>query len=347
MPPASEKKTPAPLSVRRLADLLGTSRSTVSRAFRGDASVRPELRARILAEAGRLGYEPDPLVSEVMTSFARRKPVDYRETVGVLWWPDRWAQSNIESSFANRLRAGLVAAVERHGCRLTHFVLREGGAAALARMLQARRIRGVLLTPPTEPGMAAPALDWAELSTVVIGRSLSAPSFHCVHHNHYAAMTRVLGRLRERGYRRPALVVLADLEERMQRAYTGAFLAHTAGPASHVVRMASRDRAGLEARLGEIEPDVVVADVEAWAAAWRRIPAAARPRGFVALDVERREGAVSGVHQNVERMAVWAADLLMQARFHNETGVPDEPVDLQTPGAWVEGETLPTMRAHG
>lgn len=343
MPSKGSNVSASPVSVRRLAEALGTSRSTVSRAFRGDASVRPELRERILAEAGRLGYRPDPLVSELMTNFARRRPIAYRETIGVLWWSERWAQAELaEPNYANRLRGGLERAAGRHGCRLTHFVLREGGAAALARTLRARGIRGVVLTPPSTPGTEAPALDWAELSAVAIGRSLSAPVFNSVHHNHYAAMVLALRRVREAGCLRPVLLVGTGLEERMQRAYTGAFLAHEPGPgaAERVLHMEARGPAALARRLRGLDADVVIADVEGWAEGLRALPAALRPKRLAVLDVARRDGAFAGIRQSVDRMAECAVDLLMQGRFHQETGVPAEPIDVQTPGAWVDGASM-------
>ena len=91
-------------------------------------------------------------------------------------------------------------------------------------------------------------------------------------------------------------------------------------------------------------PDVIIADVEEWLEPLRALPAALGRASLVVLDVSRRDGPVSGVHQNVERMAGAAIQLLMQARFHNETGVPIEPVSLQTPGEWIEGTTLGVVR---
>lgn len=341
---SSASGSSSPVSVRRIAAAVGTSRSTVSRAFRGDAAVSEELRERILAEAARRGYRPDPMVSELMTNFARRRPVAYRETLGALWWPERWAQSELATTnYANRLRAGLDRATARHGCRLTHFVLRPDGEAALARMLAARGIQGVILTPPSSPAADAPALDWSRLSTVVIGRSLRAPVFNSVHHNHYAAMVQVLRRVRERGCRKPVLLVGVGLEERMQRAYTGAFLAHEEAAGARVLHMDSFSSGALARRLRGLRPDVVIADVERWAETMAALPASARPPGLVVLDVAMRDGVLAGVYQNVERMAGCAVDLLMQGRFLRETGVPAEPIDVQTPGVWVDGASFPVV----
>lgn len=340
MPPAAPSENSPPISIRKLARLLGASRSTISRAFRDSASVRPELRERILAEAARHGYRPDPLVSELMTSFARRRPVGYRETLGVLWWPERWEQSEVPGTFANRVRIGLAGAAERHGCRLNPFVLRRGGAPALMRTLAARNIHGLVITSPSEPDQPAPALDWASLSTVVIGRSLPAPGFDRVHHNHYAAMVDALGRLKALGFRRPVLLADVGLEERMQRAYTGAFLAHGGGGPSHVLHLNSKDPAPLARKLKAISHDVIIADVDEWEDTIRALPPGLRDRGFVALDVRRSDGPVTGVYQNIEKISGCAIDLLLQRRLHNERGVPADPISMLISGAWVEGASL-------
>ena len=344
--PNPDQTDHAPISIRKLAGIVGASRSTISRAFRDDASVRPELRARIRAEAQKLGYRPDPLVSELMTSFARRQPVDYRETLGVLWWPDRWSQSELPGVFAHRVRAGMTLAAERHGCRLTHFVLQRGGARALTRTLAARGIHGLIITPPSEPDQAAPALDWSSLSTVVIGRSLPSPGFDRVHHGHHGAMIEALGRLAKLGYRRPVLLADIGLEERMQRAYTGAFLAHGGGAPSHVLHLNDKDPARLAKKLKTLDHDVVIADTEEWVEPIRALPPPSGGRPFLVLDAQRRHGPVSGVHQNLEKIAGCAVDLLMQRRLHHDCGVPEDPVSMLIPGAWVEGETLPRAGAR-
>lgn len=333
--------SPVPLSMRKLAALLGTSRSTVSRAFRDDASVSPELRARIRKAAAAQGYRPDPMVTELMTSFAQRRPVNYRETLGVLWWPDRWSQSAVAGSFAARLRAGLDAAAVRHGCKVSHFVVGRVSDAALGRTLRARGIQGVVITPPTAPDTPAPALDWTRLSVMVVGRSLPEASWNRVHQDHYAALVEVLHRLRARGFRRPVLLAQRNLEERMQRAYTAAFLAHEAGPPSHVIHAESRDALILARCLRGLDPDVLIADTEQWEAAVRALPGDFATRvGFVCLDVDAAAGPVSGIFQNASRMAEGAIDLLMQARLRHETGLLDEPLAVLTPGRWIEGVTL-------
>jgi len=331
--------------MRDVAAAANTSRMAVSRAFRPGAYIRPELRQRILEVAARMDYRPDSLVTKLMTSFAQRRPVHYRETLGILWWPERWADLASPESFAAKLHAGLDASAVQHGCRTDHFILGKTSTAALQRMLAARHIQGVILTPPATPDAAAPRLDWTKLSVMVVGSSLQKPAFNRVHQHHYSAMIDVVHRLREQGFRRPVLVVGSELEERMQRAYTAAFLAHEAGPPERILHLRSIEPAGLAKRLKHLRPDVVIIDIEARLPAIRRALGKGRRCTLVSLDVDRLDGDTPGIFQNPRRMAECAIDLLMQARLRHETGVPAEPMVILTPGVWVEGAGPAAARA--
>lgn len=54
----SEARVSMPITARDIAAACGTSISAVSRAFRADGAINPELRRRILDEAARRGYTP-------------------------------------------------------------------------------------------------------------------------------------------------------------------------------------------------------------------------------------------------------------------------------------------------
>jgi DNA-binding LacI/PurR family transcriptional regulator len=55
-------------TARDVANALGVSQSTVSRAFSEDASVKPGTRAAILRMAGSMGYKPNALARGLITS---------------------------------------------------------------------------------------------------------------------------------------------------------------------------------------------------------------------------------------------------------------------------------------
>lgn len=317
---------------------------TVSRAFKPDAPVKPELRARVLAVAKDLGYSPDRMVTELMTSFVKRRPVKYRETFAALWWPERWTLQNLSASFEAELRRGMEVCAARHGCSVEHFVLsEEQGGRALTRMFKARGIHGLILTPPALVERPPPALDWSEFCAVIIGTTLREPRLHRAQISHYTSMVQMLERVRKRGYQRPCLLVRAELDERMQRAYSAAFIAWETGGPDRLWRVASPQATGLATWIKKTKPDVVIADTDGWR---EQLPKQVKC-DFVSMAVEDPAGEISGDHQNYARVAESAVDLLVHARLRHETGVPAEPLTILTTGYWVEGDTLRRPRSAG
>ena len=75
----AEKPTQSNPTLKQIAAASGVSAMTVSRAFREGTSVRKDVRDRILQEAERLGYQPNPMLSALMSSLAGRKGAQYRD----------------------------------------------------------------------------------------------------------------------------------------------------------------------------------------------------------------------------------------------------------------------------
>lgn len=335
---ASNPKPDPMMSLRQVAEAAGVSRMTVSRAFRPEASMRPELRERVLAIARQLGYEPDRMVTELMTSFVKRRPIQFRETLAVLWWPERWSTSGGGFGFNADIRLGIEASAARHGCGIEHLVMTASqGGRALTRMLKARGIVGVVLTPQPAADTPPPNLDWDSFCAVTIGTSLRKPDLHRAQVGHYSTMVQVLDRLHARGHRRPCLLLRLDLEERMRRAYAAAFNVWEHGGDKRIWRSQGVGDPGVNKWLARLRPDVVIADTDQW---YQVLSEASRKVGFVSLAVDRPEGDISGNHQNIRRVAEGAVDLLMQARLRHELGEPVSPQVMLTSGAWIEGRTL-------
>lgn len=319
------------VSLRRIAELCGVSRMTVSRAFDPARSVRADLRERILEVAAREGYRPDRMVREVMTAFARNRKAGYRETLAALWW----TKGPPPPGYLAQVKAGLDAGAEFHGCRFDHFeVCTAAARRGLARVLRARGIRGLVVTPPmAEPDLSA-LLPWDQFTAVAIGSSLRSPALHRTQHSHHQGAARVMEEIMRRGYRRPALVVNRDFDRRAGRGATGAFLAWYPDAAERILFSEDFSVAALRRRLLALRPDVVVGDSEA------ARPVTPSGAGYVAMSVNDPRGDCAGIVQQAELLASAAVDLLMRSRWRGETGAPDEPMTLTTVGAWHEGGTL-------
>ena len=224
---SAPKKKKGTVYLKDVAEEAGVSRMTASRSFKEGTQVRPELRARVLAAADKLGYKPDQMISQIMGSFAGQRKVDYRETITVLWWPGLWESASMEEgSYNAKILRGLEASATLHGCKIENIPMpQDKPARVIDRMLTARNIQSVIITPPHHYDQTAPELNWDPLSVVSIGTTLHTPHFHRSKMSHYGSVVLPLEKINELGCRRPCLLVNSDLEQRMDRAYTAAFMA--------------------------------------------------------------------------------------------------------------------------
>ncbi|MDQ8206315.1 LacI family DNA-binding transcriptional regulator [Coraliomargarita sp. SDUM461003] len=329
------------ISLRHVAEAAGVSRMTVSRAFKQEASINPAVRKKILKIAKELGYTPDTMVSELMTSFASRRSISYQETFAALWWPERWEKAETGRGFDADIYQGLNEGAQLHGRAIDHLVLTpEMTPRVIMRMLLARNIQGVILTPPPSAGIKAPELEWDQLCTVIVGSSLREPKFHRAQPGHYIAIVQALETLQARGYTRPCLLLRSDLEERMLHAYTAAFLAW-GNPKEHIWSTDNPASTGLSHWIKRTKPDVIIADWEDW---FQLIKPEDRACGFISLAVRDPQSPISGIYENSIRMAKCAIDLLIRSRLTHELGQPSEPLLLLTSNTWIEGQSLPSRK---
>ena len=73
-----------PVTLQTVASSLGLTKTTVSVALRGRPGVSEAMRARIVAEAERLGYTPDPVAGELMAMVRSRRKNSTGETIAFI-----------------------------------------------------------------------------------------------------------------------------------------------------------------------------------------------------------------------------------------------------------------------
>ncbi len=310
---------------------------TVSRAFKKEASIKPEVRERILEAARRLGYEPDAMVSELMTSFASRRPVNYKETFAAIWWPERWDEVDLGQGYHTNMYRGLNEGAKLHGRKFDHIVMTKDMAPnVINRILRARNIQGVILTPPITANEKTPELDWENLSATIIGTALRHPNFHRAQASHYNVMVKALAMAHRHRYKRPCLLLHDDIDCRTNRAYTAAFMAwgHSR---KYIWKANSHLSNGLPKWLNTVKPDVIIADWEIW---YEYLPEEYQNCGFITLSLRSNDSPITGIYQNIANIAKCAVDLLVRSRIQHECGEPDDPVLMLTTGTWVHGTTL-------
>ncbi len=334
-------------TMRSLAAELGVSAMTVSRALSGRRKMDTALAERVRALALVRGYRTDPLVSGVMRSLKRKPQTRERPSLAFVWTSPR--------AHAEREEAGAKAEADRLGYHLeiVRPWLQGLEPCDVTRILWSKGVRGVLLAPNEGAPRPCYEMDRDGFAVVLLGSSLVNAGLPRVQSDHYQATETAMVRLRAAGYRRVAMVLDQNYNERTSRTISAAFLAysenHDALGLAHLIpaeRRGAERRAAFLAWLEEARADALLADVPQrleWLkdAGWR-VP---DDIGFATLTLQPEETDLAGVVHGMERVGAEALRLLDRMICNNEIGLHTEPTKLLVPGRWRNGPTI-AGRSH-
>lgn len=333
---------PPQSSLADIAAAAGVSVMAVSYALRGSTHVSAATRERILREAKRLGYRPDPLLTHLMSHVRSRRLRHTQANLGLIDLND--------DDYTRQLLQGVARRAAQLGFALDRVDVAPfaGNPAGLTRMLRARGITGLLLPPARVPSSLAGLLDWSQFATVAMSYSITEPRFHRVVPHHFHNATIVLRTLRDFGYRRPAFAFDGGVTVRANHAYAGAVAADAAvAGVPPLPPFVGGDRlTGLAGWMRLHQPDALVVTgtrlidtaliPELGATAVRRLGLAAMHR-----DPGR---PIAGIDQKVEVLGATAVDALVAQLHRQERGVPANPVVSMVEGTWVGGSSLRRAR---
>lgn len=329
-------------TLRQVAEKAGVSAMTVSRAFRPEASVDPQMRRRILDLARKLGYEPDPHVSSVMRAFVRRSRPDYRETLAFVG-----ERRPTPSSFGERAFDGARQRAENLGYRMEPFWMKEMHLtfARLKRVLRHRNIRGLLLCPfDSSPHMHV-RLDWHRYALVAVGSSLWKPRINRAQPHHYMGMILALRSIRRISHGKIAFLISNLLHARSQGAYVSSFLTNQAASPrdllGRIYRYTVWDPKRVLAWLKRVEPDVLLfAEPDNIPSLRKALTGSQKKIGIASLDVWENMADVAGIDQHSDIIGAQAVDVVLNEIRLGEWGVPKHPKTLMLEGSWRDGASL-------
>ena len=320
---------------------------TVSRALRGERHVADEVRERVRAAAAEMHWRPDPEISKLMTHMRRGRRAAAPPALAFVW------SEKVEkppSPWSRRLFEGALERARLHGYDLEEFQIGARGMTGrrLSDVLEARGIRGLVLSPLVSRSRGHVSLRWEKFSSVVIGLGYARPELHRVHHHHFHGMMTVLRMLKKQKVRRAGFYSESTVNERMFGAWAASFLTHHPLPAAQAARLLRLTRKpGREDFINwvlETRPEVVV-DSGLRCAEWlAALPADSRP-AHVTLNWDAHRPEVPGLDQQAEVLGAAAADLLVEQILCNERGVPRHPKLVMTAGVWQPTTTAAAPRA--
>lgn len=334
------------VSLKMIAEAASVSAMTVSRVFRHSPQVSPETRDRILREATRLGYQPDPLVSQLMERVRLSRHTGERATIALVreHESDPVGMHHYVSQESVRIRAS------QHGYKVELFEVGKGKLTPkrLRGILDARGIRGVLLSVSSAKPACA-KMDFSGLAVATFGFGLAEPSLHRAGSNTTQGLLDMFEQLEAQGERRIGLAITPWVDLRAGHTYSGALLHYQQSlPLQRRVPLllleqskAHENRAAFERWVHQYRPQAIISlpdPVGDWLNAIN-IPMMKSIR-LLAHDWQSNMTELAGLDHRRDEVASAAVDLIATQLQHNEFGIPVVPRQILIPPRYVAGPAV-------
>ena len=235
------------VSLSDVAREAGVSKMAVSLALRENGRLQPATAERIRAAAKRLGYMPNPKLSQVMAETARTRHNTQNGTLAFLTTepidgsePVTGAGGTLSAgtgadSIAYRVEdeKSFRAAVERantYGYEMERFCITDPSlsAARFNRVLWSRGIEGLIIPNISgrlyAMGQRTLPVEWEKFCVIEIGGSMLQPDVNRVRHDHFGALVKAIHRLEQLNYRRIGLCLTSEVDLRTHHRWSAAYL---------------------------------------------------------------------------------------------------------------------------
>lgn len=341
------------MSVRRIAASIGVSPATVSMALQNDPKIPVATRRKVQKAADKIGYRRDAKIAELMSHLRHHRDRRARGCFGVISFydtPRPWDHS----LHLARMFDGMKERADALGYRLDPLWLR-------APDMTPRRFRGILDARGIEGLLCfgSPRIDEEfpdELDHFAIvsqGLSIRTPLHRVINHA-YADTREVLNQVRQRGYRRPGLVLGHYEDERGEQANLSAYLGwceHEFGTPSPVpvLHLNQIEPKPLLTWFRAHQPDVLIVVhhynvlpqlSRVLQTAGVRVP---QDVGIAAISQILQDTGLAGLEENQRLMGAWAVELLTARIMNRDLGIPAYPRVETVKSRWIDG---PSLRAR-
>ncbi len=320
--------------MQEIAEVAGVSQATVSRALRNHPRIGRETRTRIQRLAKEMGYRPDPYVSTLMSRIHGKRREDESPALAAI---------DIDGHLENSLmiRAFWAGAQRRAAALGFHLELVKVTSTAedvrrTHRQFQARGIRGVLVLPVRQNSDFD--FPWEHYSIAILGYFQARYNFHRANSDHYGNTVMVLNQLKQQGFRRIALALPKQLDERCQYRRTAAFL--IAAPVRNRSLIYYHEaRRPFSEWLAVQQPDVILcANPPLLRERFDAVPAVNTPMPKLVplhLDPRTPDLQAPGLDSRPDLVGAAGIDLVVAQIHRNETGIPEASKEMAIPGRWL------------
>jgi LacI family transcriptional regulator len=344
---------PKRVTLRDIAKVAGVHFTTVGLALRHDPRVVPETAAKIQAAARELGYTHDAMLS-ALSAYRHRNSQRFAGVIAYLvtYGPEMLKTNITERTVVEAATAHALA----HNFSVETFQIDAPGMTPerLSKLLRARGIQGLILSPRIPHPGPMPDLEWEHFSPVALGFSITNLAVHrvCTYHSHN--MRLCLTQMRTHGYRRVGLILPREIYERSRGHVLGAYLAEQCllPPAEQVtplfVPTAQLTKANIgrwirQQRLeGVILSAMPVEIMEFIRELGYRVP---EELGVAVISRFTRTEGIAGIDERMSLLGEGAVEAVVGMISRNEKGLPTHPHYTLIEGNWTERPTVRPLPA--
>lgn len=341
------------VTLRDIAQATGVHFTTVGLALRGDPRLSAETIAKVQAAARAMGYAQDAMLSALSTYRHR----DSHRFAGVIAYVVTYPPETLKHNVTER---ALVEAATAHARSLNFglesFRIDAPGMTAerLSKLLRARGIQGVILSPRIPDPGSMPDLDWQFFSPVALGFSITNLNIHrvCAYHGHNMRMC--LRKMREHGYRRTGLILPLEIYERSRGHVLGGYLAeqHLLPasdrvaplflPQAEITKSAVAQWLRAERIDGVILSGMPLEIIEYIKALGYQIP---DELGVALISRYGATESIAGIDEQMRVLGENAVNAVIAMISRHERGLPSAPHYMLIEGRWIERPTVRPLPA--
>ncbi len=334
------------VTMAHVARAANVSRATVSLSLRSKPQIPEDTRRRVIKVAEQLGYEPNPLVS-VLMSTRRKGRARFQATFAFFTGhPTRDGWRTFAPAY-EKLFSGARSRAAELGYRIEPFWLHEPKLRPdrLRQIMATRGIHGIILAPMPIENFDLPEFDWNGFSVLAIGYSVRHPDFHRISHDYFHGMSMALRHLREKGYRRVGLFLDQRVSLTTFNLWHAAFLAEQrTTPGAELIEpllIKDSNESQVVSWLRLNKPDSL-----ACLDPWRLYDLGLVPRNLpaVSLNIDEAPRPMAGVSRDFEVIGEAAVDRIVFLLQHNIRGIPRRPQTILIEGLWANESLLPPCR---
>lgn len=346
------------ITQQELAERLQVSQTTVSRALARSPLLSAATRDRILLEAERIGYRPDPGLASLNAYLHAKRPV-LRGTL-LAWLGKRHPRlMNDSCSWDACIFRAARERAEKLGYQLDYFWINDPKIPRrrLETILHSRNAVGLILGTQVRAYGHTP-LKIDRYSVVAIGKTLYSPKVDQISPDHFASIITCYRKLWKLGYRRIGLAISKPFASRAHGQWYAGYLLEQmrkdSAPVLPILECPEDDDASLRRWLKRWTPDCIITALEessqgvvhramALRRMGKKIP---EDIGFALLNMDetQRTDIYSGIVEPISSIGAGAIDILTRRVIHNQRGIPESRIISIIEGKWSNGLTLKPQR---